>query len=218
MTEQDQDTQHRPGPDGTGQPPDAAGGGEQPEGEAERTFTQADVDRIIKDRAERIARQKYPDYDDLKAQAEKWAEHEAAQQSELEKAQTRAEKAEAERAKAIEEANARLMRAAFMAEAAKVGAVHPEDAFMLADLSEVSISDDGAVSGAEEAVKALVEAGRLVLSGKPRAPGLDGGAGGGQRPSGEQVVLSEAELAQAQKLGVSPEEYAKQKRKSGGNK
>ena len=217
MAEQDQDTQHRPGPDGTGQPPDAAGGGEQPEGEAERTFTQADLDRIIKERMAR-ERNKYADYADLKAQAEKWAEHEAAQQSELEKAQTRAEKAEAERAKAIEEANARLMRAAFMAEAAKVGAAHPEDAFMLADLSEVSISDDGAVSGAEEAVTALVEAGRLVLSGKPRAPGLDGGAGSGQRSTGDQVALSEAELKQAQKLGVTPEEYAKQKRKSGGNK
>ena len=35
----------------------------------EATFTQADVDRIVKERAERLAKQRYPDYDDLKAKA-----------------------------------------------------------------------------------------------------------------------------------------------------
>lgn len=34
-----------------------------------QTFTQADVNRIVKERAERIAKQLYPDYDDLKAKA-----------------------------------------------------------------------------------------------------------------------------------------------------
>lgn len=44
----------------------AAGDGEQ----QEQTFTQAEVDRIVKERAERIAKQRYPDYDELKAKAE----------------------------------------------------------------------------------------------------------------------------------------------------
>lgn len=35
----------------------------------ETTFTQADVDRIVKERAERIAKQRFADYDDLKAKA-----------------------------------------------------------------------------------------------------------------------------------------------------
>ena len=34
-----------------------------------KTFTQAEVDALIKDRAERIAKQQYPDYDELKAKA-----------------------------------------------------------------------------------------------------------------------------------------------------
>ena len=38
----------------------------EPEGQ---TFTQADVNRIVKERAERMAKQLYPDYDDLKAKA-----------------------------------------------------------------------------------------------------------------------------------------------------
>ena len=33
------------------------------------TFTQDDVNRIVKERAERMAKQLYPDYDDLKAKA-----------------------------------------------------------------------------------------------------------------------------------------------------
>ena len=33
------------------------------------TFTQDDVNRIVKERAERMAKQLYPDYDDLKARA-----------------------------------------------------------------------------------------------------------------------------------------------------
>lgn len=35
----------------------------------EQTFTQAEVDRIVKTRADRIAKEKYGDYDELKAQA-----------------------------------------------------------------------------------------------------------------------------------------------------
>jgi hypothetical protein len=45
----------------------ATDGGEQQQ--QEQTFTQAEVDRIVKARAARIAKEQYPDYDDLKAQA-----------------------------------------------------------------------------------------------------------------------------------------------------
>ncbi|MGK3957888.1 hypothetical protein ACLKOZ_17050 [Arthrobacter sp. R4] len=49
----------------------ASEGTQAADGEAQegQTFTQADVDRIVKERAERIAKQRYPDYDDLKAKA-----------------------------------------------------------------------------------------------------------------------------------------------------
>jgi hypothetical protein len=48
------------------QPEGTQPAGGDPEGQ---TFTQADVNRIVKERAERIAKQLYPDYDDLKAKA-----------------------------------------------------------------------------------------------------------------------------------------------------
>lgn len=46
----------------------AADGGEQQE--QGKTFTQEEVNRIVRERAERVAKQLYPDYDDLKTKAE----------------------------------------------------------------------------------------------------------------------------------------------------
>lgn len=43
--------------------------GGQQEQQQERTFTQAEVDQMIASRAERIAKQKYPDYEELKSRA-----------------------------------------------------------------------------------------------------------------------------------------------------
>ena len=207
--------------------PDATGGGKQPETEPEgatpttakpqapeRSFSQADVDRII---AERLARQKaqiegqFSDYEALKAAKEKLDALEEAQLSELEKAQRRAAEAEAARDRALQEANERLIQSAFMAAAAKAGAAYPEDVYYLADLSGVSIEENGTVTGVTEAVGALVEAGRLVMAGKPKAPSLDSGAGSGERPEEKTLRLTEEELAMARKLGLKPEDYAKYK-------
>jgi len=49
------------------QPEGTKPAGGEPQGA--QTFTQDDVNRIVKERAERIAKQLYPDYDDLKAKA-----------------------------------------------------------------------------------------------------------------------------------------------------
>lgn len=55
-----------PGSGGGGnKPPEESGSGEQPK---DQTFTQADVDKIIRERVQR-ERAKYADYDDLKAKA-----------------------------------------------------------------------------------------------------------------------------------------------------
>jgi len=190
--EQTNDTQPVPDVQGDGQPP-------------EKSFSQAELDKIIAERLKR-EREKYADYGDLQKAAAKLAEIEEANKSELEKLQERAARADAQRDEALARANERLMRAAFVAEAAGQNVAHPEDAYMLADLSGVEISDDGAVAGVKEAVKALVEAGRLVIKKQP-APSLNGGAGGGQ-PSGDTVTLSEEQLKVAQQMGLKPEEYA----------
>ena len=55
----------------------------------EKTFTQSQLDAIVADRLKR-EREKYPDYDDLKAKAARLDELEEANRSELEKAQASA--------------------------------------------------------------------------------------------------------------------------------
>ena len=61
----------------------------------EKTFTQSEVDSIVKDRLTR-ERAKFPDYEDLKAKAARLDELEEASKTELQKATDRAEKLQKE--------------------------------------------------------------------------------------------------------------------------
>jgi Diol dehydratase reactivase ATPase-like domain. len=63
--------------------------------QAEKTFTQAELDQIIADRLKR-EREKYPDYDSLKEKAARLDQIEEDAKTELQKAQERAEKLQAE--------------------------------------------------------------------------------------------------------------------------
>lgn len=130
--------------------------------------------------------------------------------SELEKAQLAAKKAEDKAEAALKTANERTLKASFIAEASKYGAKIPADAYALAiaDGAEVSVDEAGNVTGVAEAVKALVDAGRLPLTGKPGAPGLDAGAGGNSRPE-KTIVLSDEQKRMAQYAGMTEEQYIK---------
>lgn len=138
-------------------------------------------------------------------------ERKAASLSELEKEKKRADDAEKKAADAETRAKETLIRAAFVGEAAKLGVLHPEDVYLLADKSAVSIDEAGKVDGVSEAVKALVDAGRVPLSGKPLAPALDGGAGGAQRGNGGSVKLTADEIETARRMQIPVEKYAEQK-------
>lgn len=138
-----------------------------------------------------------------------------AELSETEKLNKRLADAEQQKEQALKTANDRLLKAAFVAEAALAGAEFPGDAFLLADRTSVTIDEDGNVTGAKEAVEAIVKSGRLPLKDKRvKAPNLDGGAGGGGSAADKtQANLTEAELQVARKMGVKPEAYAANKQK-----
>jgi len=195
----------------TENPNDGKPAGEQ--GGGDRTFTQAEVDALIKERLGRTKAQ-YADYDDLKAKAQAWAEYEEKQKSELQKANERATKAETERQAALQTAQERMVKATFIAEAAGLNVKRPQDAYALAKADGLQFEVTGdSVSGVKEAVQALVNDGRLPLTTKPTAPDLNAGAGSGERPGDKPAALSEEEKAFARKMGISDEAYAKYKSK-----
>jgi len=160
-------------------PAGAEGATTPPEPPAERTFTQAELDRIVQDRVARVKREVPEDYEELKQAASKWSEFEESQKTELEKAQAAAKQAEKEAAKALKTANERLIQAEILAEATAQKAIKPEHMHRLIERDSVTVGDDGQVTGIQEAVKAFLEANpEYVGSRRPAAGSVDQGARG----------------------------------------
>lgn len=169
-------------PDPNPDPPAPGADPPAPIGEPDRTFTQADVDKIVQDRLARVKTTPPADYDDLKAKAAKLDEIEAANKSELEKLQDALAAEQTKAATASERAQRALVRAAVVAEAQRAGAVDPDAVLAMLPENAVTIGDDDQVTGADAAVKALLEA-KPYLVGKPTRP-APGSANGG--PRGDQ--------------------------------
>jgi hypothetical protein len=132
-------------------------------------FTQADLDRIVRDR---LARQKaqFSDYEDLKARAEKLNELEQEQKSELEKANERAAQLEKQAQEASARAQEALLRSAVVAEAARKNVVDPDAALALLDRTALEFDSDGVPTNIGDAIDALLES-KPYLAGKQRSPG-----------------------------------------------
>lgn len=145
----------------------------------DRTFSQADVDRIVAERVARAKTELPPDYAELQQAAKKLADYEAAQLSETERLTKALAEADAKATASAERAKNALQKAAVVAAATRAGAVDPDAVFALLDRSAVTVADDGAVTGADDAVKALLSE-KQYLVGKPPTP-TPGGADGGPR-------------------------------------
>lgn len=169
-----------------------------------KTFTQADLDKIVQERLAR-ERQKFTDYDDLKAKATKLDELEQERKTELEKLQERAERAEADRTRAEERARSALTRAAVVA-AASGKVVDPEAAFVLLDQSQIVYDDDGLATNVAELIDSLLEAKPyLAASTEPSSPS-------GERPA-NQGGRGTTALTRADLKTMSPEEIDTARRK-----
>lgn len=179
-------------------------------------FTQADIDRIVKERLMREREkltERYADYDALKAAKARLDEIEQARLSDDEKLKARlkeledrAQAAQQERDSALSRANERLLRAAIIAEASQQGFLNADDAYALVDKTKLSVGDDGEAVGAATAVRELADK-RPYLLRKQQAPNLNGGAGGGT--GSDLPKLTPEQEAIARNMGVTLEVYAK---------
>jgi hypothetical protein len=148
--------------------------------------------------------------DDEQADLEKKAEWEKLAQSRADELDNL--KAEAEQMKAARRDDA--VKMAIANEAAKAGFADPNDAYNLADLSVVEVNDGNDVSGADQAIKALIAAKPYLVGKRAPAPATDGGTGN-PLESTPTVELNDAQrqgVERAKRLGYKVDIDAVRKR------
>ena len=162
---------------------------------------QAYIDRI-NSRTRRDERNKFKDYNDLKARAARADELEQAQLTEAEKMEARAIEAE----KKVTDAQAQIADAMIASQvkvrASQMGVVDPDAAFVLLDRTNVQYAD-GAVTGVDDAIASLLED-KPYLRGTNRTPNINPESG---QPV-QAVRLTPLQLEAAQMMGLTAEEYA----------
>jgi DNA-binding helix-hairpin-helix protein with protein kinase domain len=194
-----------------------------------KTFTEDEVNEIIKKRLER-ERKKYADYDDLKAQLEQLRqaeeERKRAEMTELERYKADLEKAlnerqtfEQELEKLRESVRQERIKNAFITAATNANIAYIDDAYRLADLSAVTIDEDGNVVGMEDVIKALVEHKPFLLAQAKKEPKPIGESTNAKSDksdkSAEQLLREAAEKARRTGRPEDLAAYAKLKRELG---
>jgi len=193
-----------PPDDGSGgtPPPDKGDGGQAPpQTQGGKTFTQEELDRIIADRLGR-EREKTKDYDELKKKADELKKLQDAQLSEQERQKKELDEATVAKAdlearlKAKElEAQGILIRAEVRVQAVKLGFANPDDAYALADLGAVKVTDSGEVSGVDKALEKLAKDRPYLLGKESGATGTPRRAApGGQPKPGDKPPAPERPL------------------------
>ena len=162
---------------------------------------QAYIDRI-NSRTRRDERNKFKDYNDLKARAARADELEQAQLTGAEKMEARAIEAE----KKVTDAQAQIADAMIASQvkvrASQMGVVDPDAAFVLLDRTNVQYVD-GAVTGVDDAIASLLED-KPYLRGTNRTPNINPESG---QPV-QAVRLTDLQLEAARMMGLTAEEYA----------
>ena len=175
-----------------------------PDPQPDRTFTQADVDRIVQDRLARAKATPPSDYDDLKAKAARLDELEAANKTELEKANARAAKLEREAEQAKTRAQEVTLRSAIVAEAARKQVVDPDAAVALIDRAALEFDSDGSPTNIADAMDSLLKAKPYLAGGGARGGSADQGARSGgpaQVTAAELKTMRPDEIVKAQEEG-----------------
>lgn len=195
-----------------------------------KTFSQDEVNDLIAKRLEREKKKfdKYADYDDIKAKASGYEkqleEKRLAEMSEKERLEEIAKKHEEEKqsyAKELEalreNIKAEKIRNEFIKVATGNNIGYLDDAFSLADLSAVTVGEDGKVVGMDEAVKALVDNKPFLVAKKQPKPigESTNGAEKNTEKTAEQILKEAADKARKSNKQEDIANYLKIKRELG---
>lgn len=167
----------------------------------EKLLTQAEFEEALKKRLDR-ERKKYEGFDDLKTKASEYEtlleEKRLAELSEKERADELAKKYEADTQSLTAQLEALRkqsqddkIRNAFRTVASSAGIAYIDDAIALADLSAVSIGEDGKVEGVDDVVKALVENKPFLVAKAKSQPIGQATNGGQQTDKSAETLLAE---------------------------
>jgi len=164
----------------------------------DRTFSQADVDKIVQDRVARVKVEPPKDYAELQEAAKKLAVIEEANKTELQKQTDRADKAEAASVKATERVRESTLRSAIIAEAAKRQVVDPDAAVALIDRASLELDDAGNPTNIAKAMDALLKT-KPYLAGAAKGDADQGARNGGADQLGREALesMSDAEITKA---------------------
>lgn len=187
---------------------------EHPAQPEEKTFSQAELDELIAKRIDRERKkyEKYADYDEIKTKASEYEkvleEKRLAELSEAERAQDQAKKFEEEKKELTaqldavrKQAESEKIRNKFNKVATDANIAYLDDAIALADLSAVSIDEDGRVVGMDDVVKALVDNKPFLVGKKAQQPIGEPSNGGKQDNEKTSEQLLEEAADKAKKSG-----------------
>jgi hypothetical protein len=191
------------GDQGSGDPQGQPQGQPQGSHQPARTFTQADLDRIVQ---ERLARAVPSDYEELKQKAGELDKLKEGEKTELQKAQEAAAQALERDKIAREELNTVKRTSAIQLEAMRQSADAETVAALLAGNSSITVDKDGNVVGVKEAVEALLKDKPFLKIGGTTSGGEFGGNDG--KTVLEQITELErkgdrASLAEARRLKIA---------------
>ncbi len=167
-------------------------------------MTQAEVDRIVKQRLAR-QREQFQGYAEFKEKAEAFDALEAEKMSELERANARIADLESQATAALEQAKEQRLRAAIVSEASKNNVVDPDAAVLLINRGSLDFDEQGNATNIAEAMEILLTekpylAGQATRVSGSADQGARGGVGG-QLTREQLSELSPEEIVAAQSEG-----------------
>lgn len=124
------------------------------------------------------------------------ADRKAAELSEVERLQQQVAEAQLRADAVTAAANERLLKAAVLMEASKLAFVDPSDAWRMLDRDGLAVGDDGEVTGAAEALKALAKAKPYLVKSAATAASIDGDRGRGVSTPEQKTAAREQQLRQ----------------------